>query len=143
MYLLDTNICIALIDKHPQAIAKFYPRFSQCGLSTIVIAELYQGAYCSQKIAENLRDTRNFINLIPTIVQFDEDAALEFGIIQSELKRIGRPTQKLDGIIAAVARSRGDILVTHNIKDFINIPGLQLEDWLEETQEETEENSRY
>ncbi len=37
----------------------------------------------------------------------------------------------LEAAIAPVARSRGDILVTHNTRDFINIPGLQLEDWLE------------
>ena len=64
------------------------------------------------------------------IVPFDSDAAAEFGIIQGELRRMGRPTGELDALIAAVARARGDILVTHNTRDFINIPGLQLEDWL-------------
>jgi tRNA(fMet)-specific endonuclease VapC len=44
---------------------------------------------------------------------------------------IGKPTGELDALIAAVARSRNDILVTNNIKDFINIPNLQLENWLE------------
>jgi tRNA(fMet)-specific endonuclease VapC len=33
--------------------------------------------------------------------------------------------------LAAVVRSRNDILVTNNIKDFENIPNLQLENWLE------------
>lgn len=75
MYLLDTNIYIALFNKNPQAI--------------------------------------------------------EFGKIQSELRKIGKPTGEFDALIAAVARSRDDILVTNNIKDFINIPNLKLDNWLE------------
>lgn len=55
---------------------------------------------------------------------------MEFGKIQAELRRKGRPTGDLDALIAAVARSRQDILVTHNTRHFINIDGLQLEDWL-------------
>jgi len=132
VYLLDTNICSAIINDHPQAVARFYPIFSQCCLSTIVMAELYKSAYCSQKVEANLRNIHNFMELILTIVQFDKDAAIEFAKIQGELKVIGRPTEDIDALIAAVARSRGDILVTHNTRDFINIPGLQLEDWLEE-----------
>ena len=44
------------------------------------------------------------------IVEFDENASEEFGKIQSQLRRIGRPTGVLDAVIAAEARSRGDIL---------------------------------
>ena len=43
---------------------------------------------------------------------------------------MGKPTGEIDALIAAVARSRGDIVVTHNTQDFENIPQLQLEDWL-------------
>ena len=43
---------------------------------------------------------------------------------------MGKPTGELDALIAAVPRARGDLLVTHNTRDFINIPGWQLEDWL-------------
>jgi tRNA(fMet)-specific endonuclease VapC len=64
------------------------------------------------------------------IVNFNLSAAVEFGKIQAELRRIGRPTGELDAMIAAVARSRGDILVTDNIRHFENITKLQLENWL-------------
>lgn len=63
-------------------------------------------------------------------VDYDREAALEFGKIQSELRRKGKPTGEIDALIAAVARSRNDILVTNNTRHFINIDGLQLEDWL-------------
>ncbi|MHC5614578.1 MAG: type II toxin-antitoxin system VapC family toxin [Nostoc sp.] len=130
MYLLDTNICIALLKENPQAVKKFNRYFSQCYLSTIIVAELYKGVYYSQQVFNNLENLQQFTDLLP-IEPFDLEAAIEFGKIQSELKNIGKPTGELDALIAAIARSRNDILVTNNIKDFSNIPNLQLENWLE------------
>lgn len=130
MYLLDTNICVALLKQSPLAVRQFNIKASQCYLSTIVIAELYKGAYYSQRIQKKLNTIEQFISLMP-IVEFDQSAAEEFGKIQRELKQIGKPTGELDAIIGAVARSRQDILVTDNTRHFINIPNLQLENWLE------------
>lgn len=129
MYLLDTNICIAIIDRHPEALNKFTRQSYLCYIPTVVQAELYKGAYCSQQVAQNLGILDLFTDSLD-IVDFDQKAALEFGKIQAELRRKGRPTGEIDALIAAVARSRQDILVTHNTRHFINIDGLQLEDWL-------------
>lgn len=74
MYLLDTNICIAVINENPQAMAEFYPKFSQCYISTIVIAELYKGAYCSQRIEENINRVERFARMIP-VFEFDRNAS--------------------------------------------------------------------
>lgn len=130
MYLLDSNICIAIINKLPKATEEFDAKSSRCCISTIVVAELYKGVYCSGRVERNLNTLNQFVSSLQ-IVRFNKRAAQEFGIIQGELRRLGRPTGQLDALIAAVARSRKDILVTHNIRDFINIPDLQLEDWLE------------
>ncbi|HAA26672.1 MAG TPA: twitching motility protein PilT [Cyanobacteria bacterium UBA8553] len=129
MYLLDTNICIALLKQNHQAVAEFNSKSNQCYLLTIVIAELYKGVYCSSRVEQNLMTLNQFIDLMP-IVNFNLSAAIEFGKIQAELRRIGRPTGELDAMIAAVARSRGDSLVTDNIRHFENITKLQLENWL-------------
>lgn len=43
---------------------------------------------------------------------------------------MGKPTGELDALIAAVARSRRDIVVTDNTRHFENIPNLTLENWL-------------
>jgi tRNA(fMet)-specific endonuclease VapC len=129
VYLLDTNICIVLIDRHPQALSKFTRQSYLCYIPTLVQAELYKGAYCSQKVEQNLTVLDLFTDLLE-IIDFDREAALEFGKIQSELRQKGRPTGDFDALIAAVARSRQDILITHNTRHFINIDRLQLEDWL-------------
>ncbi|MEA5571306.1 type II toxin-antitoxin system VapC family toxin [Calothrix sp. UHCC 0171] len=130
MYLLDTNICIALLNNNSKAIAKFNLFFAQCYISTIIVSELYKGVYCSQQVEKNLETLAQFTQLI-TVEPFDIDAAVEFGKIQSELRKIGKPTGEIDALIGAVARYRNDILVTNNIKDFENIPNLRLENWLE------------
>jgi len=128
MYLIDTNICIALIQGNSSAKARFQEVSSQCYISTIVLGELNKGVYCSQKVEQNLQKLQDFLTLI-AVIDFDSKAGVEFGKIQGELRRMGRPTGEIDALIGAVARSRGDILVTHNIRDFENIPNLQLEDW--------------
>lgn len=121
MYLLDTNICIAINPGDPSAIAEFSKNAKYSYICTVNLAELYKGVYCSQQAAKNLADVNNLLLL---------HAALEFGIIQGELRKLGKPTGVFDALIAAVTRSRNDILVTDNTKDFQNIPDLQLENWL-------------
>ena len=129
MYLLDTNICIALNQEHPAALSQFEQKGDECYISTLVLAELYKGVYCSQRVAKNLAKLENLLSVL-AILPFDDAAAEEFGKLQGELRCIGRPTGEIDAMIAAVARIRSDIVVTHNTKDFKNIPRLQLEDWL-------------
>ena len=130
MYLLDTNICVALLKQNALAVRKFNAKAGFCYLSTIVVAELYKGVYCSGRRWQNLSVLEQFLSLMP-IVEFDSIAAEEFGKIQAELRRIGKPTGEIEAIIGTVARSRQDTLVTNNTRQFINISGLQLENWLE------------
>ena len=125
MYLLDTNICIALIKANPTVMPIFMTKAIQCYIPTLVLAELYKGVYCSQKAEKNLGNLNDFLTLV-AIVEFDRAAALEFGLIQSELRSKGKPTGEIDALIGAVARSRSDILVTDNIRHFKNIEGLKL-----------------
>ncbi len=80
MYLLDTNICIAIIDRHPQALNKFTRQFYVCYIPTIVQSELYKGVYCSQKVEQNLAILNSFIDSLE-IIDFEREAALEFGKI--------------------------------------------------------------
>ncbi|MBW4669314.1 MAG: type II toxin-antitoxin system VapC family toxin [Cyanomargarita calcarea GSE-NOS-MK-12-04C] len=63
---------------------------------------------------QNFNRINEFSNAI-ALVEFDQNAANEFGKIQAELRQIGRPTGQIDALIAAVARSRDDILVTNTI----------------------------
>jgi tRNA(fMet)-specific endonuclease VapC len=129
MYLLDTNICIALLNGNRPVELRFIREFAQCYTSELVIAELYKGVYASQQIEQNLQKLGKFVELIDVAV-FDRSAAEAFGKIQAELRRDGRQIGVMDVLIAAVARSRGSIVVTNNTRDFEHIAGLTLDDWI-------------
>ena len=60
-----------------------------------------------------------------TVIGFDEQAQLIFRRLRVQGIRIG--TQ--DFRIAAIALSRGGILVTRNAQDFPTTPSLHIEDW--------------
>ena len=129
MYLLDTNICIAIIKGNENVVSHFHKKHESCYLATLVLAELYKGVYCSSKVERNLDNLQRFASLLP-IIDFDEKAAIEFGKIQYELRKIGKPTGQLDALIAAVAICNNCILVTDNTRHFENISNLLIENWL-------------
>jgi len=60
---------------------------------------------------------------------FDDAAAYKYAEVRVDLEARGFVVGDFDLMIAAIALAHNLILVTHNTKDFINVPGLQLEDW--------------
>ncbi|MCC5899783.1 MAG: type II toxin-antitoxin system VapC family toxin [Phormidium sp. BM_Day4_Bin.17] len=81
MYLLDTNICIALLKNHPNAVPRFAQHFQSSYLSSIVVSELYKGVYCSQKIEQNLA---TFISFCMHIMEIHE-LVVEMKILERRL----------------------------------------------------------
>jgi tRNA(fMet)-specific endonuclease VapC len=59
------------------------------------------------------------------VLDFDENAAVEFQQLRKQLRRLNT----MDLKIAAIAVSRQATLLTRNLADFSQIPGLQCEDW--------------
>ncbi len=132
MYLLDTNIVIFCI-RHPnslcaETLAKHIGK-DVC-ISVVTYAELVYGIENSAKPEQNRSAIVMFLSGI-RIIDFDMKAAEEFGLLLAELKkaRLYSPGQDRDKMIAAHARSRGDILVTDNISDFASIPRLDIVNW--------------
>jgi tRNA(fMet)-specific endonuclease VapC len=64
-----------------------------------------------------------------TIWPLTEIAAEEYGRLAAELRRIGRPMQQIDIMIAAIARTLGDCTVVSKDSDLRAVPGLKVEDW--------------
>lgn len=98
-------------------------------MSTVVLGELYCGAFRSQRVAHNLDVLAEFVAGIE-VIPFDTEAARVYGILCAELLRMGRPTGEKDALIAAIAKRHGATLVTHNTRHFQHISDLSLEDWL-------------
>ena len=128
-YLIDTNICIALLRRDPTASAAFrYKRKEGICISTIVLAELEYGVHKSELAAKNRAALVSFLSALD-VLPFDQDAAYAYGEIVTDLYSRGQPIGPMDMLIAAHAKAAGLVLVTNNTREFSRVQGLALEDW--------------
>jgi tRNA(fMet)-specific endonuclease VapC len=130
MYLLDTNICIYIINKRPKSIintiASHKP--NEIKISAISIAELEYGVSKSLYREKNRNALMDFL-LSFEIIPFTVKDAEIYGIIRAELERKGEIIGPYDMQLAAQAL-RGDyVFVTNNIQEFKRIKKLKLENW--------------
>ena len=109
-YMLDTNICIYVMKKKPEAALRRFRQEMDGGLciSSVTLAELEFGVQNSGPAA-----------------------ASEYGAVRAFLQKKGTPIGPLDMLIAAHARAEGLTLVTNNTGEFARVPELELENWAE------------
>ncbi|MBF0098023.1 MAG: type II toxin-antitoxin system VapC family toxin [Magnetococcales bacterium] len=128
-YLLDTNVCIGLLKRHSAILARIQAvGWERLILCAPVKAELWYGAFKSDRPQANLAVLRDLFNTLPSL-PFDDRAAQYYGEIRADLARSGTPIGPNDLLIAAVASAHGMTLVTNNTREFSRISGLQIEDW--------------
>ncbi|MGE0796792.1 MAG: type II toxin-antitoxin system VapC family toxin [Lautropia sp.] len=128
--MLDTNAVIALVSRRSEALLRRVEALEPGSLvlSTIVVHELYFGAYRSQKVEFNLETLRLlFADL--GLLDLDREDARVAGEIRAELARQGTPIGPYDALIAGQAKARGLILVTRNTGEFARVAGLRIENW--------------
>ncbi len=125
MYLLDTNICIALMKGEAEArkqIRNF--AVNEIGLPAIVVAELAFGAWKAEFVGRSLANLEEILKVY-RVIPFDEAAAMQYGRIRSELQKAGTPIGPNDYLIAAIALAQNATLITRNVREFERIPGLR------------------
>lgn len=130
-YMLDTNICIYIIKKHPAHVLEKFKHFDvgDICISSVTLAELMYGVQKSQHQQKNQSALTEFTSPLE-VVSFDEEAAAHYGQLRTHLEKKGIPIGPLDMMIAAHALCTGSILVTNNKKEFSRVPHLKLEDWI-------------
>ena len=129
-YMLDTNIiAYARNNRQEVVLEKFreHDRFDMC-ISAITLAELEYGIANSSRPLQNRLGLMAFLTGIE-VLDFDAEAAMEYGLIRAQLKQQGTPIGANDLLIAAHAKSRGLTLITNNTKEFERIEGLSIENW--------------
>ena len=131
-YMLDTNICIYAIKHKPEKVflqlEKTDPE-DVC-ISAVTYAELAHGVEKSSAVEKNRLALALLLSNID-IVNFDIQAANEYGNIRAELERKGTPIGPLDMMIAGHARSLGCTIVTNNVREFSRVSGLEVVNWAE------------
>lgn len=133
MYLLDTNICIYLINRRPayvvERIKKLKP--NQVKLSAVSMGELEYGASKSNFREKNRNALIDFASGFEIIAFTDMDAEV-YGVVRSDLEKRGIVIGPYDMQIAAQAISRRLVLVTNNVREFSRVKNLKIENWVEE-----------
>lgn len=127
-YLLDTNAVIAILNTNERFLTTLERhKEREIAISSIVLSELYYGAYKSQKTAQNFEK----INLLPfEVLQFNSQDADKAGEIRATLERRGTPIGAYDTLIAGQAIANDLIVITDNVREFFRVDGLQIENWL-------------
>ena len=129
-YMLDTNICIYVIKHRPPGLReRFDELVDELSISVITLGELLYGAENSARRLENLRTIDQFAGRLD-VLPFTADAAAHYGQIRAGLRRGGQISGVHDMLIGGHARSERLILVTNNTREFVRMPGLQVEDWV-------------
>ncbi|MDD5298819.1 MAG: type II toxin-antitoxin system VapC family toxin [Rhodocyclaceae bacterium] len=128
-YMLDTNICIYLIKRHPPQVLSRLGALKQGSavMSVVTYAELRAGLEIQN--AHREQDERVLALLISRIpvLPFTEADAESYGVVRAAVRDRSRDT--MDRLIAAHALSAGVTLVTNNEADFKDYPGLKVENW--------------
>jgi tRNA(fMet)-specific endonuclease VapC len=101
------------------------------------IVSFHEQAFVCHTYINNARSSREVVRgygmfarllqdfVTAPMIPFDDDAATTFDRLLMQRTRVA----KMDLRIAAIAMSRGMVLVTRNRSDFGKVAGLQIEDW--------------
>jgi tRNA(fMet)-specific endonuclease VapC len=130
-YLLDTNHVVPLLaDSGPvsRRIRAARAAGDSFAVATTVLGELFFGAYASIHRERNLARLDEFL-ADAAAIDFDRNAAREFGKLQAEQKAKGRPIPQSDAHMAAVARLHDLTLLTED-RHFALVDDLRVENWM-------------
>ena len=130
-YLLDTNILSDLV-RHPQGVVA--AGITKAGADTvctsvIVAAELRYGATKSN--SAKLADRIDLILSALEILPLETPADHQYAALRHHLTREGALIGPNDLLIAAHALASGLTVVTANVEEFSRVPGLKVENWLQ------------
>jgi tRNA(fMet)-specific endonuclease VapC len=119
-YLIDAHLCINVLEGQSEIAAEHLAacEVGQIVTSAIVYAEVMIGAEQQGKLDRAVA----FFAQIP-VLPFDEAAGRVYS-------RLPFKRGSYDRLIAAHALALGLTVVTSNLADFGDVPGLKVEDWV-------------
>ena len=129
-YLIDTNICIYIMNKRPIEVIHKFKQFDvdEICVSTITVSELQYGVRRSGDRKLNKQRIEEFLSPFE-IIAYDEVAADIYGDVRHQLEKAGEPIGPLDLLIAAHALSGNFVLITNNEEEFKRVKNLKIENW--------------
>jgi len=121
--VLDTNILIALVEDDLAAHTTL-DQFEEVFVPSIVLGEMYYGAFRSGRVKENLARV-DIVAANRIVVSPDSITARTYGELKAELALIGQPIPDNDLWIAAIA-IQYDAAVFSRDAHFLRIKALRV-----------------
>ena len=131
--MFDTDCLSNILKKAPSPLLikklESLPKGLQFTTS-INVSEIYFGAYRSRNQEKILKAYEDKVFPNVNILPFDTDSGKIYGRLKALLEKRDLSKSEPDLMIAAIAIQHDMILVTGNKRHFMNIPGLNIEDWI-------------
>lgn len=134
-YMLDTNIVSYLMKNNPKSVAIKVSQLTDKDsmvMSYVTYAELLKGAKASQHESMILQKLALILERVQVIYPQNGKISEHYSEQFLQLKAKGTPIGNNDLWIACHALAENAVLVTHNVKEFERIGGLNIEDWVAE-----------
>lgn len=127
-YLLDTNICIYLLKGQRGIVEKIeVTGCDNCFITDVTLAELWFGAYNSNRIEQQKRGI-SYLEQLFNVISIKDSVEL-FGSNKAYLKSRGTIIDDFDILIGSAAIKHNLIMVTENVKHLSRLPGITVENW--------------
>ncbi len=128
-YLLDTNICVFFLRGKLNLDQLIKERGREnCFISEITVIELRYGAENSDNPVKSHKAVDSFVNGL-SIVPIYGSIRL-YAKEKVRLRKIGKPMHdEFDLLIGVTAIVNKLTLVTDNVKDFVRLNGIKIENW--------------
>lgn len=130
-YLLDSNMMSPYLDRREPVAGRIRDavrRGCRIGTCEPIVAEMMYGLQLSSQPDKNLARLNAGLRRI-ACWPLDREAAKVYGRLAADLRRMGRPMQTIDIMLAAIAISLGNCTVVTTDSDLSAIPGLSVENW--------------
>jgi tRNA(fMet)-specific endonuclease VapC len=136
LYMFDTNVLSEHLKGNPRIVdrANEVEPEDQTAIANIVWFEIIRGRIAAMTTADNVNQ------LLTAQSRFDRDLEklarfAVYGVAESVAERFEslrtkkkcKRMDRTDLLIACIALGNNGALVTRNVKDFANVPGLQLQ----------------
>jgi tRNA(fMet)-specific endonuclease VapC len=120
-YLIDADAAVYAMDAGHEDLTRRIAEHEagEIAISTISFAEVAYGTYVGRPPKPAVLEA--FVRAIP-LLAFDEAAARAYA-------RLPFKRARFDRLLAAHALSIGAIVITNNEADFVDVPGLEVENW--------------
>ena len=131
IYMLDTNICIYILNKKPVSYIQKLEEIEKnnsISISSIVLAELQYGVSNSNFKEQNQINVNYLLDKLE-VLSFSSECAFYYGELRADLKRNGVIIGNNDLLIASHALAEDATLVTNNISEFRRVKRLKVIDW--------------